>query len=126
MLILYNIVYGATLEPVVWLYVPEIIPSRIVPFATMTNWFGCSICVLFTPIVIQLNGGNPYPVFLFFGLVTILLYIMNYFLMVETKGRTRSRLLTVSGNNSDLSDEYHKLKIRDIIFNKYSVLTTKK
>jgi len=92
LLIFYNIVYGVTLGPVVWLYVPEIIPSKIVPFATMTNWFGCSICVLFTPIVIQLNGGNPYPVFMFFGVVTLLLYIMNYFLMVETKGKTKVQI----------------------------------
>ena len=92
LLIIYNIVYGATIGPVVWLYVPEIIPSRLVPFTTMTNWFGCSICVLFTPIVIHLNGGNPYPVFFFFGLVTIGLYIINSNLMVETKGRTKAQI----------------------------------
>jgi len=69
--------------------VPEIIPSKIVPFATMTNWLGASICVVFTPIVIKLNNKNPFPVFFFFGGVTILFYIMNVFLMVETKGKNK-------------------------------------
>jgi len=89
LLIFYNIIYGATLGPIVWLYVPEIIPSKIVPFATMTNWLGASICVVFTPIVIKLNHKNPFPVFFFFGGVTILFYIMNVLLMVETKGKTK-------------------------------------
>jgi len=48
----YMIVYGISLGPVVWLYVPEIIPAKIVPLATMMNWTGASICVIFTPIVI--------------------------------------------------------------------------
>jgi len=82
------IVYGISLGPVVWLYVPEIIPAKIVPLATMMNWFGCSLCVIFTPMAIDANGGNPYPVFFFFGAFSIIFWIVNLVLMVETKGCT--------------------------------------
>lgn len=82
MLIVYMIIYGISLGPVVWLYVPEIIPAKIVPLATMMNWFGCSLCVIFTPMAIDANGGNPYPVFFFFGGISLLFWIVNILLMV--------------------------------------------
>jgi len=75
------LIYGISLGPVVWLYVPEIIPARRVPWATMMNWFGASICVICTPIALAQNDGNPYPVFLFFGLVTVTLFIVNFLLI---------------------------------------------
>jgi MFS transporter, SP family, arabinose:H+ symporter len=86
LLILYNIIYGISLGPVVWLYVPEIIPAKIVPLATMMNWIGCSICVVFMPIAIDANDGNPYPVFLFFGCITLVFFLVNFMTMIETKG----------------------------------------
>jgi SP family arabinose:H+ symporter-like MFS transporter len=82
LLIIYNLIYGISLGPVVWLYVPEIVPSKVVPLATVMNWFGCSLCVIFTPIVINLNGGNPASVFFFFGGITLLFFIMNTLFMV--------------------------------------------
>jgi MFS transporter, SP family, sugar:H+ symporter len=91
-LIIYMIVYGVSLGPVVWLYVPEIIPAKVVPLATMMNWFGTSLCVILTPIITNLNGGNPYPIFFAFGAITLLFFVMNYSLMVETKGRTNKQI----------------------------------
>lgn len=81
LLILYMIVYGISLGPVVWLYVPEIIPAKIVPFATVMNWFGASICVICTPIAISDYNGNPFPVFFFFGGITMIFFLMNTLLM---------------------------------------------
>lgn len=51
-IMLFMLVYGLTIGPVVWLYVPEIIPAKYVPPATFMNWLGCSICVIGTPFVI--------------------------------------------------------------------------
>lgn len=87
-LILFNIGYGATLGPIVWLYVPEIIPAKIVPFITMLNWFSASICVIFTPIAIDVNHNNADAVFFCFGGITLLFFVMNVFLLVETKNKT--------------------------------------
>lgn len=92
LLILYNLVYGISLGPVVWLYVPEIIPAKIVPLATMMNWLGCSISVIFTPIAINANGGNAFPVFFFFGGITLLFFIFNASAMIETKGLSTSQI----------------------------------
>lgn len=51
------------------------------------NWFGCSITVIATPFVIDAVGSS-YPVFFFFGGVSILFAIVNFFLIIETKGLT--------------------------------------
>jgi MFS transporter, SP family, arabinose:H+ symporter len=92
LLIFYNIIYGISLGPVVWLYVPEIIPAKVVPIATMLNWTGATFCVVFTPIVTVINGGNPYPIFFFFGLITLIFFAINASLMVETKNRTNKEI----------------------------------
>lgn len=92
LLILYNLVYGISLGPVVWLYVPEIIPAKIVPLATMMNWLGCSISVIFTPIAINANDGNAFPVFFFFGGITLLFFIFNASAMIETRGLSTSQI----------------------------------
>ena len=84
-LTIYMVIYGISLGPVVWLYVPEIIPAKVVPYATAMNWIGCSICIILTPIIINANDGNAYPVFFFFGGITLFFFIVNIFLMVETK-----------------------------------------
>ena len=78
-----------------WLYVPEIIPAKTVPLATMTVWIGCAICVIFTPIVQEANGNNPYPIFFFLGGITLLFFILNYRYMVETKGLTALQIANV-------------------------------
>lgn len=84
-IIIFMIFYGATIGPAVWLYVPEIIPAKVVPPATAMNWLGVSISVMVTPIVIE-AANTPYPVFLFFGIISTLFFVMNYFMVVETKG----------------------------------------
>lgn len=84
-IMLFMISYGVTIGPVVWLYVPEIIPARLVPFATAMNWIGCSICVIATPFINN-AVGSPYPVFLFFGAISLVFGVINYRKVIETKG----------------------------------------
>lgn len=92
LLMVYMFIYGVSLGPVVWLYVPEIIPAKVVPLATMMNWFGCSLCVIFTPIAIKDNDSNPEYVFFFYGGITLAFFIINSVLMVETKGKTSDQI----------------------------------
>lgn len=84
-IIIYMLLFGLTLGPVVWLYVPEIIPARFVPLATSMNWIGCSITIILTPIIMN-AAGSSYPVFFMYGGITIIFAIINYTLVVETKG----------------------------------------
>ena len=76
---MYNIVYGISLGPAVWLYVPEIIPAKIVPFATTLNWIGGAITILINPIVSAAAGG--YTIFFIFGGVTLILFVINTLLI---------------------------------------------
>lgn len=66
-IVVFTIFFGFTIGPAIWLYVPEIVPARIVPAATCMNWLGVSFCVIATPIIDSLFGGSPYPMFFFFG-----------------------------------------------------------
>lgn len=84
-IMVFMIIYGVTIGPVVWLYVPEIIPANLVPPATFMNWAGCTLCIIATPFVVA-AVGSPYPVFLFFGAISTLFWVLNWFLVVETKG----------------------------------------
>jgi len=88
---LFMISYGVTIGPAVWLYVPEIIPAKMVPPATFMNWLGCSICVIATPFITN-AVGSPYPVFFIFGGVTILFGLINWFNVIETKGLTTGEI----------------------------------
>ena len=44
-------VFGCFLPPI-RLYVPEIMPAKMVPIATMMNWVAASITTIFTPMMI--------------------------------------------------------------------------
>lgn len=84
-IMIFMVLFGFTLGPVVWLHVPEIIPPRFVPFATCINWIGCSFTLMIAPVMIQ-AANSPYPVFFMFGVYCLAFSIINYFTLVETKG----------------------------------------
>lgn len=83
-IVLFMFVYGITVGPIVWLYVPEIAPPRIVPFATFNYWVGVAVSMAITPIVIG-KVGSSYPLFFFFGAISLIFFIINFFLVVETR-----------------------------------------
>jgi hypothetical protein len=52
--------YGCTLGPVVWLYIPEVVPSNMVSLTTACNWISFSMIVTLFPITTdKLFDGNP-------------------------------------------------------------------
>jgi hypothetical protein len=75
------LIFGLTLGPITWLYVPEIIPANIVPFATVSNWIAATVVYTMTPIVISECGNNPSTLFFIFSGLTIFFFIMNVILM---------------------------------------------
>ena len=50
-LILYMVTFGASLGPIVWMYIPEVVDPKIVPFATAVNWFSGSLVIILFPII---------------------------------------------------------------------------
>lgn len=75
-IIIYMVGYTTTIGPVVWLYVPELIPHSYVPIASVFNWLASSTCVIVTPYVLQ-ACGSPYPVFFFFGGILLFFFFVN-------------------------------------------------
>lgn len=49
---IFMVFYGLTIGPIVWLYVPEIIPANLVPPATAMNWIGCAFCIIVPSYII--------------------------------------------------------------------------
>jgi len=43
--------FGVSLGPVVWLYIPEIVEPKIIPFSTMANWASCTFIIILFPIL---------------------------------------------------------------------------
>lgn len=75
-IIIFMIGYTTTIGPVVWLYVPEMIPHSYVPIASIFNWLASSICVIVTPYVLA-ACGSVYPVFFFFGGILFFFFLIN-------------------------------------------------
>jgi hypothetical protein len=43
--------FGLSLGPVVWVYLPEIVQSEILPYAVMANWLSASFVMLLFPVI---------------------------------------------------------------------------
>lgn len=85
-ILLYMFGFGLSLGPVVWLYLPEILPEKGVSIAALANWVGCLIIGLCFPIVkdaIKIQG--TFLIFLA-CCVASLIYIALW--VKETKGKS--------------------------------------
>jgi len=78
------IIYGLTMGPIVWMYIPEIIPASVVPFAAIMNCLSSTFCLMVSPIINASEGTSA--VYFSFGVITLLVTIVNLFGMVESKG----------------------------------------
>ena len=67
--------YSFSLGPIIWLYIPEIVPSRLVPWALVIHWV-TSFMVLFLFPVITDNVLDHDPTIIFIFLASYLLVSM--------------------------------------------------
>ena len=82
-------VFGVSLGPIVWLYIPEVVQPQIVPFSTATNWICASLVIILFPILTDnVLDSNPAILFLIFTLVHLEALLFNMKFMVETKDKT--------------------------------------
>jgi SP family arabinose:H+ symporter-like MFS transporter len=94
--------FGLTLGPVVWVYLPEIVQSSIIPYATATNWGSASLITLLFPVIKDhLPKKNPAWLFIFFALWCGLSFIFNKKYLVETRNKTEKEICL----------EYRKVRI---------------
>ncbi len=88
-LFFYMAVFGLSLGPVVWLYIPEIVQPRIVAYSTTSNWICASLVIILFPIITDnVLDKNPGILFLFFTVWCICSVVFNYFFVLETKDKT--------------------------------------
>lgn len=77
-LFLYMAVFGVSLGPVVWLYIPEIVQPKVVPFSTATNWISCALVIIMFPILSEkVLDDDPTALFGFFGAWCIASFVIN-------------------------------------------------
>lgn len=82
-LFMFMAVFGLSLGPVVWLYIPEIVQPKIVPYSTAFNWICASLVILLFPIITDdLLGGNPGVLFIFFTAWMIFSFVFNKFFVL--------------------------------------------
>ncbi len=86
-------VFGITLGAVLWLYVPEVVEPKVVPFATALNWIAASIVIILFPILTDhAFGGDPGYLFIFFAAVCCFNWLFNIKYLVETKDKTHKAI----------------------------------
>lgn len=84
LLIIYMFIYGTTIGPTVWMYIPEIIPGKVVPIAATINMMSSTACLMLSPIISE-GQGIPSTYFTF-GAITLAITLINVFGMKESKG----------------------------------------
>lgn len=89
-LFLFMAVFGLSLGPIVWLYIPEIVQPKIVPYSTAANWIGALIVIMFFPILS--SSLTTAPLFIFFTAWCFCSFIFNHKFVVETKDKTEREI----------------------------------
>lgn len=83
-LIFYMIIYGMTIGPTVWMYIPEIIPGKLVSIAATINMASSTACLMLSPIIT--SGEGAAATYFVFGAITLAITLINVFGMIESKG----------------------------------------
>lgn len=85
----YMFIYGISLGTIVWLYLAEVVEPSIISYATLVTWLGAAVVMVLFPIINSyLPEQNPSYLFLFFLLWTSISFVVNHFVLIETKGKT--------------------------------------
>lgn len=85
---LFMISFGLTVGPSVWLYISEVVQPEMMPFSVAVNWITASIVIILFPILTKdFLNDNPAVLFVFSAAWCIVGSVVNYFFVVETKGK---------------------------------------
>ena len=87
--------FGISLGPIVWLYLPEILPEKGVSLAASANWVGCGIIGIGFPIV--KNIFNIQGTFLIFVGCCLVAFFYVLFCVKETKGKRAEEIEDMFG-----------------------------
>ncbi|KAJ3224132.1 hypothetical protein HK099_000182 [Clydaea vesicula] len=92
--IVFTFFFALGLGSIPWLILPELIPVYALGpasgIATAINWGGSFIIALFSPVLISVMG---YQLFFIFTVILVLMIVLTYFVIPETKGKTAEELV---------------------------------
>lgn len=92
-LIVFMFTFGATLGSTIWPYAAEICEPSYIILATAVTWVFASVVIVFFPILKNsLPNQSPLYLFLFFFIWTIISFVINHKVLIETKGKTESQI----------------------------------
>lgn len=101
-LLSYMFTFGATLGSIIWLYIAEICEPSYTIIATVVTWIFAALIIVFFPILTSmLPDKNPSYLFLIFLIWTGLSFVVNHFVLIETKGK----------NGAQIQEEFRNLKL---------------
>ncbi|MCK0160799.1 sugar porter family MFS transporter [Allomuricauda sp. F6463D] len=97
---------------VIWVFISEIFPNKVRSYGqswgTGTHWVFAALITLLTPTFLDAEIGifkdNPWPIFIFFGVMMVLQLLWVIFMMPETKGislEALGKLLSPKKKNSN-------------------------
>ena len=88
-LFMYMAVFGVSLGPIVWLYIPEIVQPKVVPYSTATNWITCSMVIILFPLLTDnVLKDDPTILFGIFGAWCLISFIFHVKFVIETKDKS--------------------------------------
>lgn len=92
LLILFVLFFSSSIGSVLWLYLPEILPSTHLAYCSLIYWASTVLVGLIYPFI-KVYYGLTY-VFLFFFLASLLSLFVIYFFMLETKNKSYQLVCT--------------------------------
>lgn len=89
---LFMAVYGAAFISPIWSYPSEIVPAAQSTIPNITHWLALAASTLIPPLVTGAIG-NPYPVFIFFGLYSFIGFAHIFRHLKESDGYTYNQII---------------------------------
>lgn len=84
------LVFNFTAGPVLWGYVPSIVPPKVIPYATFVHWLSVSLMLFLFPVV-QQHVEEMY-IFMFLATLSLAALFVNQLLMVDTKDLSQQKI----------------------------------
>jgi len=87
--------YGISVGPIIWIYLPEILPDSGISLTVIASWLFCGLVVFSTPILIEDIGISA--LYFIFMIFLIICQFYLHFDMKETKGLSADEVDDIFG-----------------------------
>jgi MFS transporter, SP family, arabinose:H+ symporter len=102
---IYMFSFGSSMGPIVWLYMPEILPEKGVSLASLTNWVFTAIIGYTFPLMESSDGFHIQGTFWFYSGCMVFAFAFIFFMVKETKGKTAREVESMFGYEAILSED---------------------